>query len=38
MESVIITPVVCKLIEIIGTISGGLIAALFLKKMERTIL
>ena len=33
MESIIITFVVCKIIEIIGAISGGLAAALFLKKL-----
>ena len=33
MESIIITPVVCKIIEIIGTISGGLVAAIFFKKI-----
>ena len=31
MESIIITPVICKVIEIIGTISGGLVAAIFKK-------
>ena len=34
MESIIATLVVCKIIEIIGTISGGLVAALFLKKLK----
>ena len=34
MESIIITPVICKVIEIIGTISGGLVAAIFLKKLK----
>ena len=32
MEIIIITPVICKVIEIIGTISGGLVAAIFKKK------
>ena len=32
MESIIITPVICKVIEIIGTISGGLVAAIVLNK------
>ena len=36
MESIIITPVICKVIEIIGTISGGLVAAI--KKNKRKIL
>ena len=34
MESIIITPVICKVIEIIGTISGGLVAAIFFKKLK----
>ena len=33
MESIIIiTPIICKLIEIIGTIGGGLCAAYLAKK------
>ena len=35
MESIIITPVICKVIEIIGTISGGLVAAIFLEKLKK---
>ena len=34
MESIIITLVICKVIEIIGTISGGLVAAIFFKKLK----
>ena len=37
MESIIITPVICKVIEIIGTISGGLVAAIFLKKLKEKL-
>ena len=36
MESIlIITPVICKVIEIIGTISGGLVAAILKKIKEK---
>ena len=34
MESITIALVICKVIEIIGTISGGLVAAIFLKKLK----
>ena len=34
MESIIITPVICKVIEIIGTISGWLVAAVFQKLIK----
>ena len=34
MESIIITPVLCKIFEIIGTVSGSLVVALFLKNMK----
>ena len=34
MESIILTPVICKVIEIIGTISGGLVATICLKKLK----
>ena len=35
MESIIITPVICKVIEVIGTITGGVVAAFFLKKFKK---
>ena len=35
MENIIITPVICKVIEIIGAISGGLLAAIFFKNSKR---
>ena len=35
MESIIITPIICKVIEIIGTISGGLVATIYKKIKER---
>jgi hypothetical protein len=34
MESIIITLVICKMIEIIGTIGGGLFAAYLAKKIK----
>ena len=34
MESIIITPIIFKFIEIIGTIGGGLCAAYLAKKIK----
>jgi hypothetical protein len=34
MESIIITPIICKIIEIIGTIGGGVFCAYIAKKIK----